>query len=76
VAVGFAAVDGCGPEDIVAVVGGVVVVVSVAEVWDGLGLPVVVASLRAGTEERVDAVVAPRVGDVPVLEVCGGCTNT
>lgn len=71
-----AVVDGCGTEGVVAVALCVVVVVWVAEVWDSLGLGSVVARLRAGADERVVAVVAPRAGEVPVLELCGGWTNT
>jgi len=76
VAVESAAVDGCGAERTVAVVLGVMVAVSVAEVSDWLGLGSVEARPRAGADERVVAVVAPSVGEVPVLGVCGGCTNT
>jgi hypothetical protein len=77
-AVGFAAVDGGGVERMVDVVRGVAGVVVAAEVRDrlGLGLDSETARLRAGADERVDAVAAPMVGDDPVLEVCCGCTNT
>ena len=42
----------------------------------GLGLTVLVAAFRPEGDERVDVVVEARLGSVPAVVACGGCTRT